>query len=163
MQHLVGCRVPDVELPSTQGGTINLARLPGRSIVYCYPYTGRPGVADPPGWDDIPGAHGSTPQSLGYAGAYQDFLKLNMNIFGVSMQPPDWQAEFASRAGLPFALLSDAEGSWSAALALPRFTAGSRAFLARLTLELNAGLVTRCRHPVPQPAMDATDSLAWQA
>src|SRR5262245_39294339 len=50
-------RMPDLDLPTTSGGSINFARLPGLAIVYCYPWTGRPGLANPPNWDDIPGAH----------------------------------------------------------------------------------------------------------
>jgi len=61
-----GRRMPDIELPTTAGRTVSLARLAGRSIVYCYPWTGRPGEPNPPGWDDIPGAHGSTPQLEGF-------------------------------------------------------------------------------------------------
>lgn len=161
MQQLVGRRLPDVVLPSTLGGTVNLAQLQGRSVVYCYPYTGRPGVADPPGWDHIPGAHGSTPQSLAYAKCYEAFRAKNMNVFGLSLQGHDWQVEFAGRANLPFALLSDADGLVSRKLMLPRFAAGDREFLARLTLGIEQGVIVYCRNPVPHPETDATDSLAW--
>jgi hypothetical protein len=55
--HLVpGTRFPDIALPATLGGEINLVTWQGSAIVYVYPWTGRPGLADPPGWDDIPGA-----------------------------------------------------------------------------------------------------------
>lgn len=32
-------------------------------LVFVYPRTGQPGVANPPGWDAIPGARGCTPVS----------------------------------------------------------------------------------------------------
>lgn len=33
----------------------------GPVLVFVYPRTGQPGVANPPGWDAIPGARGCTP------------------------------------------------------------------------------------------------------
>ena len=35
-------------------------------MLYIYPRTGVPGVDAPPGWDQIPGARGCTPQSCGF-------------------------------------------------------------------------------------------------
>ena len=75
--HLVpGTRLPDIALPSTRGGEINLGTRPGAAIVYVYPWTGRPGLADPPGWDDIAGAHGSTPETAGFRDHYATFPAL---------------------------------------------------------------------------------------
>ena len=42
--HLTGMRVPDLALPATSGGPVNLAKQPGRTVVYIYPRTGVPGV-----------------------------------------------------------------------------------------------------------------------
>ena len=66
-RHLtVDTDIPDIPLPSTQGGETSLAEVPGLSIVFAYPWTGRPGLENPPNWDDIPGAHGSTPEAEGF-------------------------------------------------------------------------------------------------
>ena len=43
--HLIGTRLPDLELVSTVGDPVNLSRLPERNVVYCYPMTGRQDVA----------------------------------------------------------------------------------------------------------------------
>ena len=40
--HLEGTRLPPVGLRSTDGGLVDLSALPGRTVVYCYPMTGRP-------------------------------------------------------------------------------------------------------------------------
>src|SRR5437588_3622199 len=53
-------------LPATDGTMVALAGLAGRTIVYAYPRTGRPGQPLPTGWDAIPGARGCTPQSCGF-------------------------------------------------------------------------------------------------
>jgi hypothetical protein len=62
--HLPGTTLPPVILHSTAGGEVALDQLPpGRTLIYVYPMTGRPGVALPEGWDQIPGARGCTPES----------------------------------------------------------------------------------------------------
>ena len=62
-RHIIaGTRLPDVALVATHGAPVNLARFQERAVVFVYPYTGTPGQPNPPGWDDIPGAHGSTPE-----------------------------------------------------------------------------------------------------
>lgn len=60
--HLLGLRLPDVVLQTTQGGTLALTELNAYVVIYCYPMTGQPGVPLPPGWDEIPGARGCTPK-----------------------------------------------------------------------------------------------------
>ena len=59
--HLVGMKLANVELTSTQGKRINIGQISGKLVIFCYPRTGRPGVALPEGWDKIPGARGCTP------------------------------------------------------------------------------------------------------
>jgi peroxiredoxin len=63
----LGTNVPPVALPATDGTAVNLAALQGRSVVIVYPWTGRPGRPNPPDWDLIPGAHGSTPELEGFS------------------------------------------------------------------------------------------------
>jgi len=40
--HLPGRDVPSGSLPATDGSTVDFAAIDGRSVVYCYPKTGRP-------------------------------------------------------------------------------------------------------------------------
>ena len=40
--HLPGMRLPPGSLISTSGDAVDLAVLPGRTVVYCYPLMGRP-------------------------------------------------------------------------------------------------------------------------
>ena len=61
-----GVALPRVSLPATTGAEFCLAEVPGRSVLIIYPWTGRPGHPNPPNWDDIPGAHGSTPELEGF-------------------------------------------------------------------------------------------------
>ena len=46
--HLPGMIMPSIAPPTTRGHAVDLASLPpGRTVIYCYPLTGRPGAALP--------------------------------------------------------------------------------------------------------------------
>ena len=159
--HLVaGAPLPDFELPTTTGDRLSLARVSGLSIVFFYPWTGKPGVTNPPGWDHIPGAHGSTPQAQGFQSLLEDFQARGIQILGLSTQSRDWQREFAARKGLTYPLLSDGEFKVADALRLPRFEAGGTTYLKRLTLMCRDGQIVRAFYPVHPPDRHAADLLA---
>ena len=159
MSHLVGRSLPSIPLKSTSGDLVNVAVLPGQTVLFCYPYTGRPGVADPPGWDDIPGAHGSTPQSIAYSKTYGEFQRLGINVFGLSLQSSAWQAEFVERTALQVPLLSDEHSLFSTSIRLPMFKAGDQSFIRRITLLIRSGTIIGARTP-EQPELDAEQALA---
>jgi peroxiredoxin len=128
-----------------------------------YPWTGRPGSPNPPDWDVIPGAHGSTPELEGFRDAAGVFARLNVQLLGLSRQTTDYQAELVMRLKLPFPILSDAEGHFAGALGLPVFTAGGVTYLKRLTLVIDSGRLVRHFYPVPEPAAHAGELLHWLA
>ena len=156
-----GLVLPRVSLPATTGADICLAEVAGRSVVIVYPWTGRPGHPNPPNWDDIPGAHGSTPELEGFRDLSPDFAALKVGLFGLSGQATDWQREMALRLRLPFPILSDAEGRLARAVALPGFATGGESYLKRLTLILSSGTIEQLFHPVPDPASHAGEVLRW--
>lgn len=156
---LVGVHLPDLELPATDGTLVNPAKLESRSIIFCYPYTGRPGISDPSGWDDIPGAHGSTPQAVAFSMLYPEFQTLGVKLFGLSLQTITWQRECVTRCNLAFPLLSDENQAFTEALGLEVFQAGDRHFLHRRTLVCVDGVITHDVRSIPQPAENAADIL----
>lgn len=161
-RHLVaGTLVPDVELASTEGTPMSLARRSGRSVVFVYTWTGRPGVSNPPGWDDIPGAHGSTPELEGVRNLASSFASLDTAVFGLSAQTTAWQAELARRLKLGFPLLSDSDGLFGTALTLPTFETGGSTYLRRITLSIIDGTIDWVFYPVHPPDTHARDVLAW--
>lgn len=160
MQHLVGRKMPSIDLEASSGSPVNPARLVGPAVIFCYPYTGRPNVPDPPNWDQIPGAHGSTPQSLAYSEAYGNFRRLGVKLFGLSLLSVEWQRDFVSRNGLTFRLLSDENRAFSSRLGLPLFETGGAAYLQRLTFITQDGVIQALRYPVPEPERDAAEVLA---
>ena len=125
----------------------------GTSVLIVYPWTGRPGVPNPPNWDDIPGAHGSTPELEGFRELAGEFAGLNVGLFGLSRQTTDWQREMAARLRLPFPILSDAEGRFASALSLPSFATGGESYLKRLTLVISSGIIETLFFPVPIPRL----------
>lgn len=159
-KHLIaGTRLPDVALAATRGASVNLARYQERAIVFVYPMTGTPGVANPPDWDVIPGAHGSTPEAEGFRDVYAEFELLGYEIFGLSSQSSDNQHAFAARAGIPYLLLSDEKLAFADALKLPRFETGGSAYLRRLTMIVRNGVIYRVIYPVYSPALHARELL----
>jgi peroxiredoxin len=161
-RHLVrSLAMPDVRLPTTSGREISFRTLPGRAVVFCYTWTGRPGLPNPPGWDVIPGAHGSTAQAQDFGNQYPAFVERGVAVFGVSTQGTDHQREFAERLNLPFEIVSDAERKLQQALKLPTFETGGVAYLKRLTLALCDGCIERIFYPVHPPDAHGREVLAW--
>jgi peroxiredoxin len=149
---LPGARVPDVALPATTGGELSIARAPRPLLVFVFPWAGRPGEPLPdPGWDAIPGARGCTAEACGFGDIHGGLRALGVDVAGLSAQEPERQAEVAARLGLPYPLLSDAEGRLAAAMRLPTFEAGGRTLLRRLTMLVRDGAVERVWYPVFPP------------
>src|SRR5882757_8200772 len=131
-RHLAGMRLPAVALQATDGAQVDLAALAGRTVVYIYPRTGRPGMALPDGWDGIPGARGCTPQSCSFREHFAELRALGVaHLFGLSTQDTDYQREAVDRLHLPFAILSDADLRLTRALRLPTFTVAGMTLLKR--------------------------------
>jgi len=159
VQHLIGRRLPDLDLPSTDGFSVNLSNRDGTFVVFCFPYTGRPDFPNPPDWDNIPGAHGSTPRAQAFSMRYEEFERLGIRVFGLSFQDTSWQSEFVKRTSLRVALLSDKKKLFSGALGLPVFKAGTQEYLRRLTIISKNRIVTNVRYPIDDPENDAAETL----
>lgn len=160
--HLPGAQVPHVVLVDTDGQQVDLAALAGRSVVYAYPRTGRPGQAPlVDDWDLIPGARGCTPQACSFRDHHAELTQLGTRVFGLSTQDTAYQAEAVDRLHLPFPLLSDERLQLATALRLPTFTAAGRRLLRRLTLLLRDGRVEHVWYPVFPPDSHAAEVVAW--
>jgi peroxiredoxin len=126
--------------------------------------TGRPGVALPEGWDEIPGARGCTPEACSFRDHHADLAAAGAEVYGLSTQTTADQAEAAERLQLPFPLLSDSGARLAAPpLALPTFEAGGRLCYRRLTLIVAGGRVEHVFYPVFPPDGHAAEVLAWLA
>ena len=76
--HLPGMEMPPVALPATTGAALNVAEAShdGPAVFFFYPRSGRPDEPRIPGWDDIPGARGCTPQSCAFRDHFSEFEAL---------------------------------------------------------------------------------------
>jgi peroxiredoxin len=159
--HLPGMSMPSVSLTSTVGDPVDLSTLPGRTVVYCYPLTGRPDQDLPSGWDDIPGARGCTPQSCAFRDHHAELQELGARVFGLSTQDTVYQREAAERLHLPFLLLSDEKLEFAEALGLPTFEAEGMTLTKRLTLVLQEGEIEHVFYPVFPPGRNAEEVVRW--
>ena len=161
-RHLVGMRLPDLELPSTRNRRVNLSKVAAkRLVIYAYPMTGRPGVTLPAGWDDIPGARGCTLETCGFRDHHADLARLQTEVYGVSVQTTEYQQEMVERLKVPFEVLSDAAMTLVRALTLPTFTAGGMTLIKRLTIVASAGRIEHVFYPVFPPDTHAEEVIAW--
>jgi len=161
-RHLTGMALPDVTLVATDGSRANLSRLTGRTVVYIYPRTGRPGQALPTGWNGIPGARGCTPQSCSFRDHFDELRSLGVRqLYGLSTQDSDYQREAVERLHLPFAILSDAEFALQRALRLPTFEVDAMVLLKRMALLIDDGAITKVFYPVFPPDRNAAEVVAW--
>lgn len=159
--HLPGMRLPSVSLLSTAGREIDLASLPGRTVVYCYPRTGRPDADTPTGWDQIPGARGCTPQSCSFRDHHAELRALGADVFGLSTQDTAYQQEVVERLHLPFELLSDEHLAFARALRLPTFEVDGMTLIKRLTMVIDSGTITHVFYPVFPPDKSADEVISW--
>lgn len=91
----VGTKAPEFTLPDKDGNPVSLTDFAGKKVVlYFYPKDNTPGC---------------TRQACAFAGAYEEFEKINVVVIGVSKDSAASHQKFAEKHGLPFILLSDPE------------------------------------------------------
>jgi len=160
--HLVGTAVPSVLLPATDGTLVDLSTIPGRTVVFGYPLTGRPDQPSlVPDWDQIPGARGCTPQTCGFRDLAHEFEARGYRVFGLSTQPSAYQQEMVSRLHVPFPVLSDATLALTTALRLPTLTVADQTLLARIAWVQHDARIVQVWYPVFPPDRNAATVLAW--
>jgi peroxiredoxin len=162
-RHLEGVRVPGLALPATDGTSVSLAALAGRTVVYAFPRMGRPGqIAIVDGWDEIPGARGCTPQSCAFRDHFAELRAAGAgHVFGLSTQDTAYQAEAVERLHLPFPILSDEQLALSRSLRLPTMEVAGLTLLKRLAMVIDDARITKVFYPVFPPDRNAADVLAW--
>jgi len=89
----VGMKAPDFTLMNQHGETVSLSDFQGKRIVlYFYPKDNTPGC---------------TRQACAFAGAYEGFKMLDVQVIGISKDSVASHLKFAQKHDLPFVLLSD--------------------------------------------------------
>ena len=157
--HLTNAELPDLVLPSSQGA-VNVRDF---EVLYVYPLSGRPGRELLPGWDEIPGERGCTPESCGFRDHNGELAALGMRVAGVSAQSLKEQVEFAERNRMPFPVISDEWLDLAREPGLPTFEVEGLTLYKRLALVAERGTIVKVFYPVFPPDRNAEEVLAWLA
>ena len=159
--HLTGLEVPQLVLDSS-AGPVDLAELCAeRAAVYVYPRSGRPGEPLLPGWNEIPGARGCTPQSCAFRDRAGELAELGARLAGLSAQTLDDQLEFAERNHIRYPVIADPELRLRDAIGLPTFTTSGLVLYKRLAFVAEHGRIVKVFYPVFPPDRNAGDVVAW--
>jgi peroxiredoxin len=161
-RNLVGQQLPQVFLASTSGGHVDLSSMSGRSVVFFFPRTGRPGETDlTPEWEQIPGACGCTSQVCGFRERLEAIITHGARVYGVSTQDPAYQKEMVTRLGVPFDVLSDECLKLTRAMSLPTFTIARQVLIKRMSWIIEEGRVLHVFYPDFPPNSSADRALHW--
>lgn len=91
----IGDPAPKFQLMDQNGRTVSLADFSGKKVVlYFYPKDSTPGC---------------TRQACAFAANYENFVKRNIPVVGISKDSVSSHQKFAEKHHLPFILLSDPE------------------------------------------------------
>jgi peroxiredoxin len=161
--HLTGMSLPALRLTAAGDGHFDLreAATLGTLVAFVYPRTGTPGQPLVPGWDDIPGARGCTPQSCAFRERHFALAGLGALVVGISAMDPAGQQAFAVREQLPYPLLNDGPLQLRDELGLPTFDVHGTTLYKRLTFVARAGRIEKVFYPVFPPDRNASEVESW--
>lgn len=92
-----GDEAPDFTLPDQHGDEVSLSSYSGGAVVlFFYPQAS---------------TRGCTIEARGFRAAWSEYTELNVPVVGISVDPVEDIAAFATSEELPFTLLSDADGA----------------------------------------------------
>lgn len=90
-----GIKAPDFELCDKDGNMVRLSDFVGKkTVIYFYPKDNTPGC---------------TRQACAFAGAFDEYKRLGVEVIGISRDSAASHTKFADKYNLPFILLSDPE------------------------------------------------------
>ena len=146
----VGTKAPEFTLPDKDGNPVSLADFAGKKVVlYFYPKDNTPGC---------------TRQACAFAGAYEEFKKINAVVIGVSKDSVASHQKFAEKHGLPFILLSDPEltaiqayGVWQEKKLYGKVSMG----VVRSTFVINENGMIEKAMPKVKPDTNAAEILSY--
>lgn len=145
-----GTKAPGFTLPDGEGNTVSLADFAGKKVVlYFYPKDNTPGC---------------TRQACAFAGAFEEFRKINAVVIGISKDSVASHKKFAEKHGLPFLLLSDPEltaiqayGVWQEKKLYGKVSMG----VVRSTFVIDEHGIIEKVMPKVKPDTNAAEALAY--
>ena len=160
--HLPGTAIPTCKLEATDARWIDLGAMPGQTVVFAYPRTGRPKTAPLVAkWDEIPGARGCTPQTCCFRDSFDAFRECGVHVFGLSTQSTSYQREMSTRLRLPFPVLADPQLEIASRLRLPTFEVAGQRLIKRLAWYARDSVIEKVFYPVFPPQENAEAVIDW--
>jgi peroxiredoxin len=157
VQRLVGRRVPAQALPFAPdaNAVVSLATLAYRRslVVFFYPGIEPPAASE--GEEDV-----DRTRAAAWSERDPELEKRGYMVVGVSTQPPDVQARFATDALVAYMLLSDSELLLAGELRLPTACVDGREVYEPLTLIVRDGRIAHVLYPV-DVARETASVLDW--
>ncbi len=145
-----GAQAPNFTLPDGEGNLISLSDFAGKKVVlYFYPRDNTPGC---------------TRQACAFAGAFEEFRRIDAVVIGISKDSVASHKKFAEKYDLPFLLLSDPEltaiqayGVWQEKKLYGKVSMG----VVRSTFIINENGVIEKVMPKVKPDTNAAEVLAY--
>ena len=145
-----GTKAPEFTLLDKDGKTVSLSDFVGKKVVlYFYPKDNTPGC---------------TRQACAFAGVYDEFKKLDVEVIGVSKDSVTSHQKFAEKHNLPFILLADPEltaiqayGVWQEKKLYGKVSMG----VVRSTFIIDENGIIEKVMPKVKPDTNAVDILAY--
>lgn len=162
--HLIGQAIPNLTLASTHNEQVALFEaFQNPTVLFIYPRAGSPlePNKNPELWDTIPGARGCTPQSCSFRDLIDDFRRLGIQVYGLSIQAPAVQKEFVDRNHISFPILSDSQYLLTDNLNLPTFDFEEERLIKRMAFFIRNGIIQKVFYPIFPPDKNAEEVLAW--
>jgi len=160
--HLLGMNVPSIILQSSIGDSLDVSKIKCEFVVlYFFPMMAVSEERLPPGWNDIVGARGCTPQNITINEHIDDLLKYDATSVGISTQPIDELTKLSSVRKFSQPILSDNSLKFQENLNIPTFQVENKTMYKRLTLILKESKVIKVFYPVFPPDKHIFEILEW--
>ena len=155
--HLPGSELPDLVLPSSEGA-VNVRDFEASAV--CLPAGGHPGRDLLPGWDEIPGARGCTPQSCGFRDHNAELAASRRPRRRRQCAEPRGPGRVRRAQPDAVSVLTD-ELNLARDPGLPTFDVEGLTLYKRLALVAERGRIVKTFYPVFPPDRNAKDVLDW--
>lgn len=141
--NLVGNSLPNLELSSTYGETINLAELRGRNIFVLHPVALPLDIFIDNKLDIMSSIRSGVAILTAFNQLRDELAVSDAGIFGVNTQSVSLQKIVSDALGLRYPLLSDLNAELGRVLKIPLLTEGRKRRFPLLVIESRMGLITR--------------------
>ena len=160
--HLLGTIMSNVLLLSTNGDSLDICTVDSDFVIlYFFPMMALSEKDLPPGWDDIPGARGCTPQNITISEQNNNLQKYGATPIGVSTQPINELSKISTVRKLSQILLSDSDLKLRKKLNVPTFQVDNKIMYHRMTLILKKSKIVKVFYPVFPADKHIFEILDW--